>query len=163
MHSQTCHTKKPACACAGEYTPVQQDQMDLASMVDCAFSMADWSTNHGATPSASYASPRSGPGSSPAAGLDAVDSTAAELRALDSMYTALSSLGFQVCSIPRPCSPGIVTALEFPGSCSLPQVQISTLLCFSRFSSRCDCLFAAASQARSSAHRPHTCRISLSG
>ena len=104
--------KLRAGARAGDYTPVQQDQMDLASMVDCAFSMADWSTNHGATPSASYASPRSVPTSSPATALDAVDSTTAELRALDSMYTALSSLGLQVCSLPRACSLTVVTSLD---------------------------------------------------
>jgi hypothetical protein len=82
---------------AGEYTPVQKDQLDLASMVDCAYSMADWSTNQSATASASFPSTvRSVHCPTPSAtGPEQVDSTAADLAALDSMYTALSSLGFQ--------------------------------------------------------------------
>jgi hypothetical protein len=68
--------------------------MDLACMVDSAYSQANWSMARGSlATTASYASaspsvPASGPQESDQEG-------SATLAALDSLYTALSSLGFQ--------------------------------------------------------------------
>lgn len=60
-------------------------------MVDRAYSMAEWSMN-GSAPSASPE--RRGPGAGTLGHeVDAQETTAADLAALDSMYTALSSFG----------------------------------------------------------------------
>ena len=81
-------------------------------MVDSAYSMADWSMNPSSLATASYNSVASrdapsgnvGGGGSGSRASNTVsrgpareqeDSTSATLAALDSMYTALSSLGFQ--------------------------------------------------------------------
>jgi hypothetical protein len=89
---------------AGDYQPVQQDQLDLSCLVDCAYSMANWSMNHSTSKSTSLASPvRPTVSHGGAAARDSDLSpelpefsgelTAADLAALDSMYTALSTFG----------------------------------------------------------------------
>lgn len=84
-----------ASGCAGEYTPVQRDQLDLSCMVDRAYSMAEWSMNGQSVASGPNASPNpSAPGATlSSTDAEGYDSTAADLAALDSMYTALSSFG----------------------------------------------------------------------
>lgn len=62
-------------------------------MVDSAYSQADWSVNPSSLATASYASASPSQPGPRAADLERDNS--ATLAALDSMYTALSSLGFQ--------------------------------------------------------------------
>ena len=61
-------------------------------MVDSAYSMADWSMNPSSLATASHGSVSPAP---PATSRDVENDTSAALAALDSMYTALSTLGFQ--------------------------------------------------------------------
>lgn len=72
--------------------------LDLSCMVDSAYSMADWSvkpTSTVATASYGSAGSRDTQPVAKARPADAERDTSATLAALDSMYTALSSLGFQ--------------------------------------------------------------------
>jgi hypothetical protein len=80
---------------AGEYAPVQQDQLDLSAMVDCAYSMADWSTNQSSAPFPALTQGRTMHSTTSGRERDSQRAVAANLAALDSVYAALSSLGFQ--------------------------------------------------------------------
>jgi hypothetical protein len=74
-------------------TPPLHDHMDLASMVDSAYSQADWSMAPSSLATASFASASP---SVPASGTRELDQEgSAALAAFDSLYTALSSIGFQ--------------------------------------------------------------------
>jgi hypothetical protein len=84
---------------AGDRAPVH-NPLDLSCMVDSAYSMADWSMNPSSLAKTSYAS------ASPSmiGGQRELErDNSATIAALDSMYTALSSLGFQqvfaICSL----------------------------------------------------------------
>lgn len=105
-HQATDSSKAKSPSGAGESdTQPLQNPMDLSCMVDSAYSMADWSMNPSSLATASYNSAasrdapfgnaRNGHTDSVAGAREADDSTTATLAALDSMYTALSALGFQ--------------------------------------------------------------------
>ena len=79
--------------------------LDLSCMVDSAYSMADWSVKPAstATATASYGSAGSRDAQPARQKSGEERDTSATLAALDSMYTALSSLGFQQVRCSAPC------------------------------------------------------------
>lgn len=86
------------CSCRSAGVLPTHDPLNLSCMVDSAYSMADWSVQPSTTPVAPRRRRSPSPQRRPQAGshdADLENETSAALAALDSMYTALSSLGFQ--------------------------------------------------------------------